>query len=359
MSSDPFAYLWECPGSVDGSGISSTDHTYEIITAPSTTASDDTEGVPTPSTSTRTLAWLDDDSHAANTNQLAGIQSPAGTLLPPEPAVLLAEICKAAEDVAQLVGRFGPKMAGTLAKPRIMAALFQDHNQLRLPSLRYADCFTCRRTEPYAKPGRPRASGEEPLLWWLWDALLMLLDRSGTSTDFTFKFTPARNTDMALPYEISIKLKDLCNIEMTAKYGGSFNERRIFDADIAIFRPHQPVGFDETPPAVLAVDETPYTGDGNYGDALDYLMPRTSIWRSAMEITSEKQVELVTALAGTCKAEDDWWRIVVTEYQDSQCKNLLRRLPPRARKFIEEDRLVGKESGCFSKMWNRPEGPKS
>ncbi|KAL6800425.1 hypothetical protein J3E68DRAFT_398263 [Trichoderma sp. SZMC 28012] len=329
--SHPFGYLWECPDGVDGS--SSTD--YGNIAAPSTTASD--EGIPTPSTtSTHTLAWLDDDS-------LAGIQSPARTLavLPPEPTVLLTEICKAAEDVAQLVGRFGPKMAKTLTIPAIKAMLFPDGTQLRLPSLSYADSFTCQLTELWKKP--VSLGGEAPLLWWLWDALLKFLDHSGRSTDFTLEFapTPTRNTDRA---------------------GGSFSERRIFSAAIEAFR-FPVTGFDETPVA-LAVDQTPYTVDGCYGDALDYLMPRPgSIWRSAMKITkkiinTKEEKRLVTALAGTCKAKDEWSFFVVMENQDSQCKNLLRRLPPTARDFIAKEHLVGKEGGSFSEMQNRPPGPK-
>ncbi|KAK4070259.1 hypothetical protein Trihar35433_4726 [Trichoderma harzianum] len=357
--SHPFWYLWECeyPDGVDGS--SSTD--YGDITAPSTTASD--EGILTPSTtSTHTLAWLDDDSHAADTNQLAGIQSPAGTLLPPEPTVLLTEICKAAEDVAQLVGRFGPKMAKTLTFPAIKAMLFPNSTQLRLPSLRDADSFTCRLTELWKKP--VSLGGEAPLLWWLWDALLKFLDHSGRSAGFTLEFapTPTRNTDMVLPYTISIKLGGMRKIEMTAEYGGSFSERRIFSATIEAFR-FPVAGFDETP-VTLAVDQTRYTGDGCYGDALDYLMPRPgSIWRSAMKITkkiinTKEEKRLVTALAGTCKANDEWSFFVVMDNQDSQCKNLVRRLPPTARDFIAKEHLVGKEGGSFSEMQNRPPGPK-
>ncbi|QYT02640.1 hypothetical protein H0G86_009633 [Trichoderma simmonsii] len=353
--SHPFYYLWECPDGVDDS--SSTD--YGNITAPSTTASD--EGVLTPSTtSTRTLAWMDDDSHAADTSQLAGIQSPAGTLLPPEPTVLLTEICKAAEDVAQLVGRFGPKMAATLTRSPIKAMLFSDDTQLRLPSLSYADSFTCRLTELWKKP--VSLGVKAPLLWWLWDALVKFLDHSGRSTGFKLEFTHACNTDMVLPYTISITLKGLREIEMTAAYGGNFSERRIISAAIEAFR-FPVAGFDETP-VTLAVDQTPYRGDGCYGDALDYLMPRPgSIWRSAMKITKEiintkEEKRLVTALAGTCKAEDEWSFFVVMEIQDSQCKNLLRRLPPEARKFIKKEHLVGKEGGSFSEMQNRPPGPK-
>ncbi|KAL6691907.1 hypothetical protein J3F84DRAFT_385823 [Trichoderma pleuroticola] len=355
----PFGYLWKCPDGVDGSSSIRPD--YGNTTAPSTTASD--EGIPTPSTSTatRTLAWLDDDSHAANTNELAGIQSPA----PPEPTVLLAEICKAAEDVTQLVERFGPKMVTTLASPVTKTALFPDANQLRLPSLSYADSFTCRLTEFYKK--QVSLHGEAPLLWWLWDALLKFLDRQTRSNGFTLAFTPTRNTDMTLPYTISITLGGLRKIEMTAVYGGAFSERRIFSTTIADFRPpeagfeeagFEEAGVDETP-AALAIDETPYRGAGCYRDALDYLMPRSgSIWRSAMEITTKTERRLVSDLAGTCKAEDDCGFMVVTKDQDSQCKNLLRRLPPKARDFIEDRRLVGKEGGQFSRMQNRSPGPK-
>lgn len=290
---------------------------------------------------------------------LAGIQSLTRASLPPEPTVLLTEIRKAAEDVAQLVERFGPKMAATLTSNPIKVALFPDRNQLQLPCLRYfGDSFTCRLTELYQKP--VSLGGEAPLLWWLWDALLKFSQsrHSGRSTGFTLEFAPARNTDKALPYTISITLGGLREIEMTAAYGDSFGQRLTLRAAIADFRPPETWGFDETP-AVPAVDQTPYKGDGCYEDALDYLMPRTgSVWRSAMEITAKEERSLVTALAGTCKANDDWACIIVTKNQDSQCKNLLQRLPLTARDFIENRHLVGKEGGRFSTMQNLPPGPK-
>lgn len=91
----------------------------ETCVAISRTATSD-EGVPTPSTSTATLAWPNDNSHAAHMNQLAssiGFHHPTGTLFPSESTVLFVEIQKASEEMAQVVGRFGPKMAATLTFP--------------------------------------------------------------------------------------------------------------------------------------------------------------------------------------------------------------------------------------------------
>jgi hypothetical protein len=70
--------------------------------------------------------WPHDDGHTVDTgllNQSANSQAlhrPTSTPLPSEPTVLLAEFQKAAEDVSQLVGRFGFKITSTrLAECRI------------------------------------------------------------------------------------------------------------------------------------------------------------------------------------------------------------------------------------------------
>ncbi|KAI4599654.1 hypothetical protein KJ359_001751 [Pestalotiopsis sp. 9143b] len=114
----------------------------------------DDEVVLTPCTTTATLTSLVDD--VENTNQSLGSV---------EPTVVLVEMRKAADDIAQVVGRFGPKMAGTLRFPRNKSALFEDRDLLRLPCLKYADSFICWLTKLF---GRTISFDEEaPLLWWL------------------------------------------------------------------------------------------------------------------------------------------------------------------------------------------------
>jgi hypothetical protein len=245
-------------------------------------------------------------------------------------------------------------LAKTLCYPSNKAALFADRDQLRLPSLKYADNFTCRITKIFMKPIRP--IGESPLLLWLWDPLLEFLQPSATTKGFTLEFTPARITDATLPYTVSIKLgtRDCqSEIEMTAAYGGIFDEQRTFRARIASF------SFPETSfvrtTAALAIDMLQYRYNGSYNDMLDYLLPRPgSIWRSAMKVT--KEVSLVRDLAEICKAGDD--SVFVSEDQDSQCKNLLLRLPQRARSFVADENLIGNGGGSFSRRANGPPGNK-
>jgi hypothetical protein len=312
------------------------------------------EGVLTPLTATL---------YAVNTNQPASsvaLQHRSEPIPSPEPTVLLDEIQKAVEDVAQAVGRFGPKMAAKLCSPHIKGALFEDRKLLRLSSLEYIDIFTCRLTELYKKPISLKV--EAPLLWWLWEPLLKFLKPSGFPVGgFTLDFASVHNTGVTLPYTISIKLGSNSTgngekeIEMTAAYGGVFNERRIFIAPIRTFR-FQKHGFGKTT-VPLAIDKSPYPGDGDYSDMLDYLMPRPrSIWRSAMKVPKEVEQRIVTAFAETCKAGDDI--VCVTIDQDSQCKNLLARLPPVAKEFIQNEGLVGKGGGPFSTRANGPPGPK-
>lgn len=320
----------------------------------SSTSSD--EGVSTPaSTSTATL-------YTVNTDQLASsvaFQHRSGLISPPEPTVLLAEIRQAVHDVAQAVERFGPKMAAKLSSPYIMNALFEDRKQLRLSSLDYIDSFTCQLTMAFKKS--VSLSGEAPLLWWLWEPLFEFFTASGSSHGFTLHFAPSCNTYATLPYTIKIKLGPYSHkngekaIEMTAAYGGVFMEQRIFIAPIETFR-FQKRDFDMiTVP--LAIDISPYTDNGNYNDMLDYLMPRPqSIWRRAMKVSEEVQKLVVTALTEACKAPDDF--CCVTDDQDLQCRNLLRRLPPTARDNVKDKGLIGKEGGSFSIGANGPPGPK-
>jgi hypothetical protein len=314
------------------------------------------EGVRTPTmTSIATL-------QAVDTNQLpssVASELRPGPISSPEPTVLLFEIQKAVENVAQAVGRFGPKMAGILCFPHIKAALFKDRQQLRLSSLGYIDSFTCQLKEVLNKP--ISLTGEAPLLWWLWEPLCKFLEPSGFSHGFTLDFASVYNTGVTLKYTIKIKLGFDSNrngekqIEMTAAYGGDFKERRIFIAAIETFR-FQKQSFGKTT-VPLAIDKSPYEGGGDYSDMLDYLMPCPgSIWRSAMEVPEEAEELMVRAFAMTYKADDD--HVCVTGDQNSQCGNLLARLPAAAREFIQKEGLVGKKGGPFSIKNNGPPGPK-
>jgi hypothetical protein len=301
--------------------------------------------------------------YAVNTNQPASsvaLQHRSEPIPSPEPTVLLVEIQRAVEDVTQAVGQFGPKMTAKLRSPHIKAALFEDRKLLRLSSLEYIDSFTCQLTELYKKP--ISLKGEAPLLWWLWEPLLEFLEPSGFSVGgFTLDFASVHNTDVTLPYKISIKVRSNSNgngekeIEMTAAYGGVFKERRVFIAPIKTFR-FQKQGFGKTT-VPLAIDKSPYTGDSDYSDMLDYLMPHPrSIWCSAMKVPEKAEVYIVTAFADTCKADDDI--VCVTNDQDLQCKNFLQRLQPAAREFIQNGELVGKKGGSFSIRANGPPGHK-
>ncbi|KAJ5523002.1 hypothetical protein N7494_013188 [Penicillium frequentans] len=339
------------------------DNTLDEYDADGSTGYGNDSGVLTPSTTTDTNTLPLDDEHAADMGPPGWAASnvtlhhSVGTPLSPEPTVLLTELQKAAEDVSQIVGRFGFKMASQLQQFRCKEALFANRKHLQLPSLRYADSFTCRLTKIFQKPVSLR--GEAPLLWWLWDALLECSTPSVSSTGCTLDFTPTRRTDIILPCSISIQLctrDGVDKIGLTAVYGGDFMERRIFDAPVARFHFPDP-GFDKSTVA-LAIDQPPYSGDGSFKDALDYLMPRpASIWRSAMSIVPAEEKRLAHALAKTCKAKDDYM-YNLSEENDSQCKRLIRRLPPVARQFIEDEGLVGKERGPYSKSANGPPGPK-
>lgn len=144
-------------------------------------------------------------------------------------------------------------------------------------------------------------------------------------------------------------------IEMTASYGGPFDERRKFSAAVNRFCFIKQTFDDTTVP--LDIDEHPHTGTGNYEDVLDYLMfDQGSIWRKAVTISEPNEKQAVIAIADTCKAKDDFW--CATADQDSQCRNLLQRLPSAARNFVERDGLIGKTGGSSSTAAHSPAGPK-
>jgi hypothetical protein len=106
--------------------------TYDGIDTPSTTD----DGINTP-----TISDLAGNGFQGTPASSVALPEPAGTPSAPEPTVLLNQIQQAAEDVSQLVGRFGSKMARTVRRPHIKKAFFADHKLLRLPCLKYADKF--------------------------------------------------------------------------------------------------------------------------------------------------------------------------------------------------------------------------
>ncbi|KAM3064616.1 hypothetical protein ACMFMF_011896, partial [Clarireedia jacksonii] len=141
----------------EGNTASDLMHFTDATTATLTDGGSTYDGIDTPSTT-------DDGINTSTINDLAKhwfsgtpassvvLPEPAGTPSAPEPTVLLHQIQQAAEDVSQLVGRFGFKMARTVQRPEIKMALFADHKLLRLPCLKDADNFTCRVTCRVTKP---------------------------------------------------------------------------------------------------------------------------------------------------------------------------------------------------------------
>ncbi|KAF9871224.1 hypothetical protein CkaCkLH20_11393 [Colletotrichum karsti] len=285
------------------------------------------------------------------------LPGPVETSSAPEPTVLLYEIQQAAEDISQLVGRFGYKMAQTLKIPSIKKEFFANRALLWLPCLQYADNFSCVVTKLHAKSTNYTTSA--PLLWWLWDELLDHLLPAVSSRGCRLEFRVARETTIVLPYTVTINLSSKNgsdNIEFTASYGGPFHERRIFDAPITQFRFPESTRYGKSTTATLDIDQHPYEAD--LAHILNYLVPRQgSIWRCAMKaFPSEQEEKLVIALAGTCKAKDD--RFFMSKDQENQCQNLLQRFPADAKEYIADERLVGKEQGPYSKTAFQPPGPK-
>ncbi|KAK2931666.1 hypothetical protein FoTM2_009182 [Fusarium oxysporum f. sp. vasinfectum] len=309
-------------------------------------SSTDRGGKATPSNTTgaRTLAL--DDGYAADPDvwnrpaSSISLQCPGGTPSLPEPTVLLTEIQKAADDVEQVVGRFGHKMANRLTYPTVKAALFSDHDKLRLSSLGYADNFTYRRsrsveqTDCFSKDGFP-------LLWWLWDPLLEFFTPFDCSKGFILEFASAKRTDVDLPYTIRLRLwsdQETRKIELTAAYGGDFNKRIILDAPIAVFK-FPKKSFQKTT-LPLPIDKWSY--EPGYEAMFKYLMPRPdSIWCRAMSISEEHEETLVKNLAETRKSNND--RPSISDAQDLQCKYLVDRFPEEAREFVEANVLVREE----------------
>ncbi|KAF9884078.1 hypothetical protein FE257_002308 [Aspergillus nanangensis] len=323
--------------------------TYDVIDTPSTTDNN-----------TLAISRPADKCFQGTPASSVALPEPARALSAPEPTILLYQIQQVAEDVSQLVGRFGYKMARTVGTSNIKNALFADQKLLRLPCLKYADNFTCRVTKRFAKHPTDYTNSA-PLLWWLWDELLDYLTPSYSTHGCKLEFTPARETDIALPYTISINLAykhGNNNIELTASYGGLFHEQRIFDAAIAEFRLPETTKYGKSIMAPLNIDRYTHKEKGCLAHTLDYLVPRSgSLWRLAMKAFSlDEEETLVVALVGTCKAEDD--HCYMSTNQGQQCLNLLQRLPPEAREYIIKEKLVGQRNGPYSKMANQPPGPK-
>ncbi|KAI3530209.1 hypothetical protein CABS02_14591 [Colletotrichum abscissum] len=300
----------------------------------------------------------DDIDTPSTTGTLAEL---AETPSAPEPTILLHQIQEAVEDVSQLVGRFGHKMAQNLTTLPIKEALFAEPRSLRLPCLQDADNLPCQVTKLHHKTVGNATSA--PLLWWLWDELLNHYSPTSHARGCKFEFTPACacKTGMVLPYTIAINLLSVNNhdgLELTASYGGLYRERRIFHARITSFCFPETKRYGKSTAIALDVDRNTYQKEGCLADTLDYLMPRSgSIWRHAMEaFPSDEEENLFVALAGTCKAQDD--RCRMSGNQDRQCQNLLQRFPVEAREYVTNAGLVGKKGGSHSRMANQPPGPK-
>ncbi|TQV90150.1 hypothetical protein IF1G_11192 [Cordyceps javanica] len=177
----------------------------------------------------------------------------------------------------------------------------------------------------------------------------------------TLEFTPNRQTDIDLPYTIDIELAykhDSDSIELTASYGGLFHEQRSFVAPIVSFRFPETERYGKRTTATLGIDRDGYEENGCLDHTVLYIVPRSSsIWCEFMKGLRPSSEETVfVALAGTCKAEDDYY--YVSENQDQQSRNLLQRFPPEARDYIIKTKLAGKTRGPYSKMANQPSGPK-
>ncbi|KAL8306260.1 hypothetical protein RB601_003647 [Gaeumannomyces tritici] len=224
--SNPFSYLF-----YDGEAFEGLASHLVGFTASTATLTDD--GRNTPRTTDDSINTLTSDpannSFQGTPTSGLNVAGPAGPPPPPEPTVLLSEIQQAAKDVSQLVGRFGYKMTGEVRRPHIKEALFANRELLRLPCLKYADNFACRVTKLYAtQPIDYKESA--PLLWWLWNELLNYVCPTASMRGCKLEFMPARETDIALPYTISINLgykHDNNNIELTASYGGPCDERGV------------------------------------------------------------------------------------------------------------------------------------
>jgi hypothetical protein len=276
----------------------------------------------------------------------------------PKPSDVLRELQEAANDIAQLAGRFGPKMLSILRRSDVKKLLFMDRYYLRLPSLLCADEFSCSQTDAHAKQAQ-RQFDVAPLLWWLYDALLILLAPPLIRKESLLTFTSNRATDIDLPYTFEIDLKHRQGgpgIALTAHYRHRrFEGKHMFWADITEFWFPVTKRYGKLIPSIpLAVDAQPYGGSGSVADIFDYLLPRPeSIWRLAMEsFPSNEDEKLTIALVQACKAPDDRW--YMSEDQDRQCHNLLQRFPKDARRYIAEEGLVGKERQCYSKAAFNP-----
>lgn len=302
-------------------------------------SSTDCESKATPSTITGVGTVPFDDRHAADPDiwNRPAIQSPDVTPSLPDPTVLLSEIQVAADDVEELIGRFGRKMANTLTRSAMKAALFPDRNKLKLLSLGYADNFICWRTSSVgqrycsSEHGCFRKDGS-PLLWWLWEPLIEL---SRDANGCTLNFASAGRTDIDMTYTIALRLwsdKGTKKIELTAAYGDTYNKRIILDAPIATFKfPRKSFQKAILP---LPIDQVPY--NAGYEAMFKYLMPREgSIWYKAMSISEEHEETLVEGLAESRKSNGD--HPVMLEAQDLQCKSLVERFPEEARNFVNRN----------------------
>ncbi|KAK1457518.1 hypothetical protein CTAM01_17196 [Colletotrichum tamarilloi] len=166
---------------------------------------------------------------------------------------------------------------------------------------------------------------------WLWNELLDVLPPIGGTRNCRLDFKPALRTDIALPYAITIDISsrnEKDNIELTASYGGLFDERRIFDVPITQFGFLKSEKYGKLTKATLDISQDPYEGNGCIADIFEYLVP----------------------------PRDD--RFPISQNQQQQFRNLLRRFPIDAREYVAENGLVGMEKGPYSESAFQAPGPK-
>jgi hypothetical protein len=194
---NPFSYLFDQDNSLPNQDNTASDlMDFTAIAATPTDGDSTYDGIETPNPTDdginiSTTSDLEDNGLRGKPASSITLPKLARTPSAPDPTVFLHQIQQAAEDVSQLVGRFGYKMAETVREPAIKKALFTDHKLLRLQCLKYADNFTCRITRAYAK--QPiNYTTSSPLLWWLWDELLNYLGSSACTCELEFERPPAR-----------------------------------------------------------------------------------------------------------------------------------------------------------------------
>ncbi|KAI6352120.1 hypothetical protein MCOR25_009551 [Pyricularia grisea] len=217
--SNPFSYLLDhnntsqsLAGDLDftaapSATLTDSGSTYNGMDTPSTTE----DGIHTPTTS-----HLPDNGFQGTPTSSITLAEPAGPPPPREPTAFVQPNSGGSRrrvaarwaiwTLNGMNGPYTPHQRGALRK----------QESLRLPWLKSTDNLTCRVTKFCAKSITYKNSA--PLLWWLWSELFYYLQPTAFTKSCKLEFTPARETDITLPYTISINLAPKHgnpNIELT------------------------------------------------------------------------------------------------------------------------------------------------